>query len=354
MARRKLTKEQQERKAKRIAKRIDANRQKTIDALVKLMERDGLAYVCEWSKSGNANMLDPQNPITGTHYRGANLANLAVQCMEAGICDNRFATANEARKMGWTIPDDARQFMVEKCKRFTFPVTDKNGNPELDEDGNQKVISYVRPVSYWWVYNYSDLEGTPDLPDAPKLRDVDDETPEVKLIDALKESSRCKVNERKSDGAYYSPTTDTIAIPRREQFSSPQAMLRTLAHEMGHSTSHATACDRKLGGKFGSDEYAFEELIAELTSVFVLSYTGADIVPEDGDGDEAMQRRHENHAAYLKSWLRNFKSDTTYLFRAATKASAAADYIIERLVSAHPEYERVSERIEMPNSDKAA
>lgn len=354
MARKQLTKEQQERKAKRIAKRIDANRQKTIDALVKLMERDGLAYVCEWSKGGKANILDPYNPITGTHYRGANLANLAIQCMEAGITDNRFATAHEAQKMGWTIPDDARQFMVEKCKRFTFPLTDKDGNPELDNDGNQKVISYVRPVSYWWVYNYSDLEGTPDLPDAPKLRDVDDDEPEIKLIDALKESSRCIVAERKSDGAYYSPMIDKITIPRREQFSSSQAMLRTLAHEMGHSTSHPSACNRPIGEKFGSESYAFEELVAELTSVFVLSYAGADIVPEDSDNDEAMQRRHENHAAYLKSWLGKFKSDTTYLFRAATKASAAADYIIDRLVTVHPEYERTSETIEMPKNDKAA
>lgn len=351
MARKQLTKEQQERKAKRIAKRIDANRQKTIDALVKLMERDGLAYVCEWSKGGNANILDPNNPITGTHYRGANLANLAIQCMEAGITDNRFATAHEIRKMGWNVPDDARTFMVEKCKRFTFPLT-KDGAPVLDDDGNQKVISYVRPVSYWWVYNYSDIEGAPELPNAPRLHDVDDDAPEVKLIDALKETSRCPVSERKSDGAYYSPSLDKITVPRREQFSSPQAMLRTLAHEMGHSTSHASACNREIGDKFGSESYAFEELVAELTSVFVLSYAGADIVPEDNDGD--MQRRYENHAAYLKSWLQKFKSDTTYLFRAATKASAAADYIIDRLVSVHPEYERKTETIDMPKTDKAA
>lgn len=354
MARKQLTKEQQERKAKRIAKRIDANRQKTIDALVKLMERDGLAYVCEWAKSGNANLMDPHNPVTGTHYRGANLANLAIQTMERGIRDNRFTTANQAKKLGWTIPDDATPYMVEKCKRFTFPVTDKNGDPVLDNDGNQKIVSYVRPVSYWYVYNFSDIEGAPELPDAPKLRDIDDESAEYALIDALKETSRCPISERKSDVACYSPMLDKITIPRREQFSSPQAMLRTLAHEMGHSTSHKDACDRELGGKFGSESYAFEELVAELTSAFVLNYAGADIVPEDSDGDEGMQRRHENHAAYLKSWLQKFKSDTTYLFRAATKASAATDYIIERLVKAHPEYERATETIKVPEEPKAA
>lgn len=341
MARRQLTKEQQERKAARIAKRIEDNRKKTIDKLIELMERDGLEYVREWSvANAGVNLFDPHNPITGTHYRGANLINLAVACITYGITDNRFTTISQAKKQGWTVREGAPTYMVEKCKKFTYQLKNDDGTPALDENSNEKWVSYVRPVSYWWVVNYSDIDGAPALPDSerPALPEYDTTSYLSITMDRLKETSRCEIRERVSDKACYSPTFDYVTFPKREQFSSPQAALRTLCHEMGHSTGHESALNRTFAGRFGSRDYAFEELIAELTSAFVCSQLGADVVPEDSDGDDGMQRRHENHAAYLKSWLSKFRSDTTYLFRAATKASAAADFIMDRLVKQYPEY----------------
>jgi antirestriction protein ArdC len=104
---------------------------------------------------------------------------------------------------------------------------------------------------------------------------------------------------------------------------------------MGHSTMHPKACDRKDGnkGRFGSKDYAYEELIAELTAVFAAAYLGCDL--GDDEGEHA-----KNHAAYLQSWLKKLKSDTSYIYRAAAEASKACDYIIDRLVSAHHEYTR--------------
>lgn len=343
MARRQLTKEQQERKQARIQKRIESNRQRTIDKLLQLMERDGLKYVREWSMAkAGVNLFDPHNPITGTHYRGANLVNLAVGCLTSGVMDNRFTTASQAKKHGWTVRDDATPYMIEKCKRFSYQLKNDDGTPMTDDDGNEKWVSYVRPVSYWWVFNYSEIDGAPELPEdqRPALPEYDDTTYISVTMDRLKETSRCEIRERISNEAYYHPTFDYVCIPKREQFSSPQAALRTLCHEMGHSTGHRDALDRNMNGHKGTKDYAFEELVAELTSAFLCSQLGADIVPEDDSDEngEGMKRRHENHASYLKSWLQKFKSDTSYLFRAATKASAAADFVMDRLTNRYPEY----------------
>lgn len=342
MARKQLTKAEQKAKRERIAKRIEKNRRETVDELVKLIEKKKFAWVHEWSLATagyDVDLFAPYNPVTGTRYRGANLINLATHCIITGIADNRFTTANQAKKNGWTVRDDAVPFMVEKCKKFNYRKEDKDGNPVLDNDGNEIWYSYVRPVSYWYVYNYSQIDGAPELPkaDRPDVNVPDDKTYEDVLMDRLKETSRCEIRERVGDRAYYSPGLDYINVPLREEFTCRQAALRTMLHEMAHSTGHQSALSRNQGGRFGTKDYAFEELIAELSSLFSASQLSVDLSDEDEDAHK------KNHAAYLDFWIKKLKSDTAYLYRAATYASAATDYIVTRLASAYPEYARKDE-----------
>ncbi|PCJ90537.1 MAG: hypothetical protein COA50_17055 [Flavobacteriaceae bacterium] len=60
--------------------------------------------------------------------------------------------------------------------------------------------------------------------------------------------------------------------------------------------------------------YAKEELVAEMTSSFVCA--ALSIVPT------------VRHTDYLGSWLRVLKDDKRAIFRAASLASKAADYIL--------------------------
>lgn len=330
MARKQKTDAQKAKAKATCEKRINEARQQTVEQIIDLMERGGLNWHKDWTAGKQANVFDPYNPITGTHYRGGNLVHLACQCIANGIDDNRFATAWEAKKQGWTIRDDAHPYLIEKWKRFAFKreTTDANGNT------TEELVSYYKPVSFFWVYNYSDIDGTPELEnDEPRPVRERDEMDD--LIDALETTSRCRMTEDGGDRAYYSPMGDSIHVPLRDDFTTLNGAIRTYLHEMGHSTMHPKACDRKDGnkGRFGSKDYAYEELIAELTAVFAAAYLGCDL--GDDEGEHA-----KNHAAYLQSWLKKLKSDTSYIYRAAAEASKACDYIIDRLVSAHPEYTR--------------
>jgi antirestriction protein ArdC len=78
-----------------------------------------------------------------------------------------------------------------------------------------------------------------------------------------------------------------------------------------------------MGNGFGTSEYAKEELIAELTSSFMAIELG---IPHNPSS-------HENHAAYLKSWLGALKDDKTLITKAANQASKATEFQMEHLTA---------------------
>lgn len=78
---------------------------------------------------------------------------------------------------------------------------------------------------------------------------------------------------------------------------------------------HSSRLNRDLKGQGKKQEYAREEIIAELASVFVSA--ALRITPQDMG----------QHAAYLAFWIEAMKADPRYLFNAASKAQAAADFL---------------------------
>ena len=341
MARKQKTAAQKARAKATIQKRVEESRRETVETIIKMMETGGLDWIKEWSMDGftTTDAFQPHNPITGTYYRGMNRVGLAGHIIRRGIDDNRFCTEFQAKKMGWKVKDGAKPYVIEKWKQCRWTTTDDDGNDEF----------HSKPVlmSFFYVFNFSDIDGAPAMPkptDNPthEHEDIDD------LMDALKATSRCEISEIVSNRAYYSPTLDKVTVPLRDQFTTLQAALRTMLHEMGHSTSHDDACKRPIGGRFGSSSYAFEELVAELTAVFTASYLCVDLPKEDDD------EHKRNHAAYLQNWLGALNDNPDYLYRAAAKAADASDYIIDRLTKVHPEYARTVEKIETPDDTTQA
>lgn len=352
MAYKKKTAAQRAKAKATVERLVGQSRKETVDEFVKLIENGGLNWVKEWSikhAGYDVDVFDPYNPLTGTHYSGGNRFSLSMHCFAFDITDNRFCTWNQANRMGWKVNGDATPLIVEKWLPQSWYKRDESGEVVTDEGGNPVFGgSRMKLVSCFKVYSLSQIEGAPQIekayvPKAPERvrTELDD------MMDALKDSSRCVVSERVSNRAYYEPFADRITIPKRDEFTSMQSALRTLLHEMGHSTGHERALNRTMTGRFGSKGYAFEELIAELTAVFTASYLNTELAADDED------KCKRNHAAYLQSWLKKLQSDPDYLYKAAAGAAKASDFIIERLVRSHPEYERKTETMEMPQPKAA-
>jgi antirestriction protein ArdC len=142
---------------------------------------------------------------------------------------------------------------------------------------------------------------------------------EVELLSlALQERTDLKVEHSGVSRAYYSSSRHLVHMPEPSLFKSSEAYADTLLHEFGHSTGPAMG--RKMGNAVGRAR-ANEELVAELTSSFMAVELGIVRNPSS----------HENHAAYLKSWLGALKDDKTLITKAANQASKATEFQMEHL-----------------------
>jgi antirestriction protein ArdC len=111
-----------------------------------------------------------------------------------------------------------------------------------------------------------------------------------------------------------------VQVPPQPAFFEQINYYRTALHELCHSTGHASRLDRKILNPFGSKDYAREELVAEMGSAFLCATLG--IVPT------------VRHADYLGAWLEVLREDNRAIFRAASQAGKAADWLLSR----HAEY----------------
>jgi antirestriction protein ArdC len=89
-------------------------------------------------------------------------------------------------------------------------------------------------------------------------------------------------------------------------------------HELSHWTGHRSRLARDLTGRFGSKCYAAEELVAELSAAFLCASLGVDCALE-------------HHASYVKNWNELLTEDSRAVITAASKAQAAADYLLGRI-----------------------
>ena len=95
--------------------------------------------------------------------------------------------------------------------------------------------------------------------------------------------------------------------------------LSEISDKVTHSTGQAERLNRTMGSSFGDEEYAREELVAELTSALCGAIAGFATTPR------------EENAAYLKGWLSQLRREPAYLFDILVDVNRAARMIFDHL-----------------------
>lgn len=191
------------------------------------------------------------------------------------------------------------------------------------------------------VYNGEDIEGIDFKLSEVKIKNPFSpiETAEI-ILDHMPKKPRITTG---GDSAFYSPGKDFVNMPVRESFIREPEYYATLFHELTHATAHPSRVGRTMKGKFGSLEYAFEELIAELGAAFITAEAGI------------LNHHIKNTAAYIEGWnkrlLSRMKDDKTFIFRASGAAQKAADFILDVTKIGVPKY-RVNLIVAGPKTKK--
>lgn len=294
---------------------LNKARQKLIDMFLACLEEDTLPWNRGWNVVGTESMY---NPISKTRYRGVNAFLLMFVAWDKGYSDPRWCTFKQASDKGWKIKKDSEGVPVEfwsvydKKNKVTMSLYDYN---DAINDGREPEDFTILSRTYT-VFNGNCIEGIPEL--------------ETKSVDILNDIEMnefvCNVKDNMKVGyrefgnrAYYSPMHDEVTMPPREQFKSQYEFDATLLHELSHATGHESRLNREIRNTFASENYAIEELRAEISSAFLSQYLCVDL------SDEHLN----NHKAYVQSWAKELKDDPNILFRAIKDAEKISEYIID-------------------------
>ncbi|MFW5498410.1 MULTISPECIES: zincin-like metallopeptidase domain-containing protein [unclassified Maridesulfovibrio] len=262
-----------------------------------------------WQRPWKAGEFQPAfNPVSGAIYRGIN----QVMLSSDGLNDPRFMTYKQAESKGWQVRKGSKSQTIVFWQMSQVSVMkDKDGKPERDEDGNVKAerIQLEKPIlRFSNVFHASQIDGIPEW-DGREISWNPDERAE-----AILENSGANITHDQRDRAFYRPSSDEIHLPPHAAFDSPDKYYSTALHELGHWTGHESRLDREFG-PFGSEIYAKEELRAEIASWMTSSELGISHNPEQ-------------HASYVKSWVKVLKEDPYEIVRACQSAEKIKDYTL--------------------------
>jgi antirestriction protein ArdC len=247
----------------------------------------------------------PHNATTSKAYTGGNV--IALWITEI---DNAYPTSEWATYRQW----DALGAQVRKGEKATHLIrwVEPSGKRDRAARGDDAKKPHLVPVGFA-VFNAAQVDGYV----APVIDTTDAPTP-IEHAEAFFAATGSLVQQHNEGRAFYSPGGDYIVLPPIADFKTVEGFYATLAHEHVHWTGHGDRLAREgitAGLAKTREQYAYEELIAELGSAFLGAVLG--ITPELRD----------DHVQYLQSWLGALKNDHKLIFKAATAASKAVDFL---------------------------
>jgi len=264
--------------------------------------------VVPWARPWEANQYGiHRNAVTDRPYRGLNILLLNMVAMIKGFVDPRWLTFRNAEKLGGHVKKGEKGVGIIFWKFVPAKPDGANDVETGSEDEDQKVIPLVRMYT---VFNVEQCEGL-KIAELEEQEIDDSSHPDSERILDL------PIIKHGGSEAYYSKSRDFIALPVRGSFESLEFYFSTAFHEIVHWSGHKSRLHRKFGNRFGDQDYAFEELVAEIGSAFIGAGTGIPF--------EEMR-----HPEYINSWLQILKKDNRAIFTAAAKAQTAADFVLDK------------------------
>lgn len=275
--------------------------QEITNSIIASLDAGVAPWIRPWNTKGH------HNYVTGRCYRGINPLLLSMRAHDKELPETGWLTYKQAQEAGGQVRKGEKGSLVT----FFKMVKDKNG--EVDVNGNIKLYPMLR---HFIVFNEGQIDGLPEKETiVQKPEDIEATIKEKALLILNRSEAEIVIG---GDSACYRPATDKIHMPKLEDFNIQDGASHwwaTTFHELIHWTGGKGRIDR-LPNFPSHSERAYEELIAELGASYLCAAVG--IASE------------LQHADYIGSWLEALNNDKRFIFRAATEAQKAADFLLEK------------------------
>ncbi|HEX8669101.1 MAG TPA: zincin-like metallopeptidase domain-containing protein [Allosphingosinicella sp.] len=271
-------------------------------AIVERLEAGTRPWVQPWTGASVSRPLR----ACGTPYQGINVLWLWMAAEAAGHSSPFWMTYRQSQLLGG---------QVRKGERGAVAIFYRAYQAEEADDGDEAADRRTRRVlKSFTVFNACQIDGLPSR-FFPEPRPLPTATERDVALDVFFAAVPARIRHWGAE-AYYSPVLDQVTMPEAGLFRDLDHYRATLAHELSHWTGHESRLARQMGGRFGSEAYAMEELVAELSSAML----GAEL---------GLQVDHlDHHASYLASWLKVLKADSRAILTVAAKAEEAASLLL--------------------------
>ena len=267
------------------------------------LEKGVVPWRCPW----NRKVGRPRNSNTGQPYHGVNLLLLG----SAGFASPYWLTWNQIKARGGSVVKGEHGTIVVKYGQFKKKVV----NDGVEEE---KTGTFLKGYRVFNALQVKDIEFPEAVaPPAPDASETEAKAEEI--VNGMPEPPM--IRQGRYIRACYARVSDTIDMPGKESFDTPEHFYLTLFHELVHATGHEKRLSRPTlieHDGFGGQVYSQEELVAEMGAAYLAME--ADIVRDN----------HQQSAAYLQGWLSALKDKDhrRWIVQAASQAGKAANFIL--------------------------
>ena len=277
------------------------------DQVIELMQGQINNPKKRWDAPFNNLKNRPINAVTKNRYRGINAMLTVFDTYFSKYEHCLYATKKQWAGLGNTPKTGEKPLPII----FYKPLFEKSKVDPKKEVQSGCVMLYSKG------YNFDQTEGdyTPPVFKTGQQYSID-------AIDQFIKSTKVEIRHEEQGRCFYNHTSDFINMTSKHNFKDTKECdatvhyYSTLFHELTHSTGHESRTGRvkKNKEKLIHDEYAFEELVAELGSVLF------------GQEFNIEKTIRDNHIQYLNSWIKALKKDYTLIGDALAQAQKAFDY----------------------------
>jgi len=272
--------------------------------IIAAIEAGAVEYRMPWHRTGKA-VHAPINAISRRPYRGVNTLLLWATAEVRGYASGCWATYQQWSRAGAQVRKGERATAILLWKHV---ATTRNQDEASEAEGTG-----IRSALLARIYNVFNAEQVEGL--LPPISPIPAAAKRIAGAQAFFDAIKADVRHG-GDQACYLPSQDVVRMPHFSQFKSASSYYSVLGHELTHWTGARHRLDRELSARFGTAGYAMEELVAELGAAFLAALLGIECEPR------------RDHAPYIASWLDVLRGDARAIITAASKAQAAADFLV--------------------------